>query len=246
MAAPELLNFKQNIIERKMAEAALLLFCLTLFVLVTTSTRLYSQDGPPLIQLAVTVPNSNLSPDLPMLLVQELPYCELGYGACGGRCSAEEGKKHWNCPLTHCRVIMKARAAPARRRICASRKRKNQRPVNNFISFVRPSGQSIRELRFQLRVDKKGNMNSSSSYVIAVAASIFILAMGDLSAAQVAFCPAKSCSQARANCLKLCHTFCSHCDDNSYHCHHCDVAFDRCIETGNFYGNFCHLQGLDS
>ena len=78
------IKFKQNIIARKMADAALLLFCLTLFGLVTTSTRLYSQDGPPLIQLAVTVPNSNLSPDLPMLLVQELPYCELGYGACGG------------------------------------------------------------------------------------------------------------------------------------------------------------------
>ena len=25
------------------------------------------------------------------------PYCELGYGACGGRCS-EAGKKQWDCP----------------------------------------------------------------------------------------------------------------------------------------------------
>jgi hypothetical protein len=65
---------------------------LPLFVLITSSTRLYSQDGPRLI------PNSNLSPDLPVLLVQELPYCELGYGPCGGRRSAEEGKKTMELP----------------------------------------------------------------------------------------------------------------------------------------------------
>jgi hypothetical protein len=80
-----------------MTGAALLLFCSTLFVLATTSTQLYSQNGPPLLQLAVTVPNS-ISPDLPMLLVQELPYCELGYGPCGGECSSEEGKRRWTCP----------------------------------------------------------------------------------------------------------------------------------------------------
>ena len=91
-------TFKETFIEKKITEAALLPFCSTLFVLVTTSTRLYSKDGPPLIHLTVTVPNNNLSPDLPMLLVQELPYCELGYGPCGGQCSAEEGKKQWNCP----------------------------------------------------------------------------------------------------------------------------------------------------
>ena len=84
------INFKQNFIMRKRTDAALLLFCLTLFGLVTTSTRLYSQDGPPSIRLAVIVPNSNLSPDLPMLLVQELPYCELGYGPCGGQRRREE------------------------------------------------------------------------------------------------------------------------------------------------------------
>ena len=81
-----------------MQSAALLLFCSTLFVLVPTSTRLYSQDGSPSVQLALTVPNSNFSSDLPMLLVQELPYCELGYGPCGGQCSSEEGKKQWTCP----------------------------------------------------------------------------------------------------------------------------------------------------
>ena len=92
------IKFKQNFIETEMAEAALLLFCSTLFVLVTTSTRLYSQDRSPSVQLALTVPNSNFSSDLPMLLVQELPYCELGYGPCGGQCSSEEGKKQWTCP----------------------------------------------------------------------------------------------------------------------------------------------------
>ena len=80
-----------------MALAALLLICSVLFSLLTTSTRLYSQDGPPLLQLAVTVPDSHPSPDLPMLLVEELPYCELGYGPCGSRCSSDEGRKQWNC-----------------------------------------------------------------------------------------------------------------------------------------------------
>ena len=87
-------KFKQKL---KVQSAALLLFCSILFLLVPTSTRLYSQDGAPSLQLAVTVPNS-ISPDLPMLLVQELPYCELGYGPCGGECSSEEGKKRWPCP----------------------------------------------------------------------------------------------------------------------------------------------------
>ena len=89
------LKFKQIFV---MAVAPLLLIFSVLFGLLTTSTRLYSQDGPPSIQLAATVPNSNnLSPDLPMILVQELPYCEMGYGSCGGQCSSDEGKKRWNC-----------------------------------------------------------------------------------------------------------------------------------------------------
>ncbi len=90
--------FERNFIARKMTDAALLLFCSTLFVLVMSSTQLYSQDGPPSAQLAAAVPNSKLSPGRPMVLVQELPYCELGYGPCGGRCSSEEGKKQWACP----------------------------------------------------------------------------------------------------------------------------------------------------
>jgi hypothetical protein len=80
-----------------MAEAALLLVCAPLFVLITTSMRLHSQDRPASVELAATVPHSNLSPDRP-ILVQELPYCELGYGPCGGQCSSEEGKKQWACP----------------------------------------------------------------------------------------------------------------------------------------------------
>ena len=92
------INFKQNIIGTKLAEAALLLVCAPLFLLITTTMRLYSQDRPASVQLAATVPNSAPSPDRPMLLVQELPYCELGYGPCGGQCSSEEGKKQWTCP----------------------------------------------------------------------------------------------------------------------------------------------------
>ncbi len=65
------------------------LLCCCFFILVATSTRLYSQDGPPLIQLTVTVPNNNPPTDLPILLVQELPYCELGYGL------RKPKKSHW-------------------------------------------------------------------------------------------------------------------------------------------------------
>ena len=90
-------EFKQNFITMKMAEAALLLVCALLFLLIKTSMRLYSQDRPASVQFAATVLNSNLSPDQP-ILVQELPYCELGYGSCGGQCSSEEGKKQWTCP----------------------------------------------------------------------------------------------------------------------------------------------------
>jgi hypothetical protein len=89
--------FGRNFIARKITDAALLLFCSTLFVLVISSTQLYSQGEPPSVQPAAAVPNSNLSRGRP-LLVQELPYCELGYGPCGGRCSSEEGKKQWACP----------------------------------------------------------------------------------------------------------------------------------------------------
>ena len=90
-------RLKQRVIETRLAEATLTLFCLILLALVTTSTRLYSQDGPSL-QFAVTPPKASHSPGLPRLLVQELPYCELGYGPCGGQCSSNEGKKQWNCP----------------------------------------------------------------------------------------------------------------------------------------------------
>jgi len=72
--------------------------CLILFVLVTTSTRLYSRDGLSLTPIAISVPKGNFLPNPSALLIQELPYCELGYGPCGGQCSSEEGKKKWNCP----------------------------------------------------------------------------------------------------------------------------------------------------
>ena len=141
------INFKQNFIMRKRTDAALLLFCLTLFGLVTTSTRLYSQDGPPSIRLAVMVPNSNLSPDLPMLLVQELPYCELGYGPCGGRCSSEEGKKQWNCaadalPCYHEGQRCTCEAAD----MCKPKKKKSEHSQSR--DSARSSGQSIQAFDF--------------------------------------------------------------------------------------------------
>ena len=72
--------------------------CLILFVLITTSTRLYSQDGLSLTPIAISVPKGNFLSNPSVLLIQELPYCELGYGPCGGQCSSDEGKKKWNCP----------------------------------------------------------------------------------------------------------------------------------------------------
>ena len=92
------LYFRKSFIGGRVAEAAALQCLLILFVLLTTSTRLYSQDALSLTRIAITVSKSDLSPTPPPLLVQELPYCELGYGACGGQCSEDEGKKRWNCP----------------------------------------------------------------------------------------------------------------------------------------------------
>jgi hypothetical protein len=59
------------------------------------STRLYSQDATP---TGISVPKGDSLSNPPAILVQELPYCELGYGLCGGQCSSDEGKKKWNCP----------------------------------------------------------------------------------------------------------------------------------------------------
>lgn len=93
---PSCMIFERNFIARKITDAALPLLCSALFFVIS-SAPLYSQGEPPSIQPAATVPNSKLSPNRP-LLVQEYPYCELGYGPCGGRCSSEEGKKQWACP----------------------------------------------------------------------------------------------------------------------------------------------------
>ncbi len=148
---------------------------------------------------------------------------------------------------TLCRAITKASAAHARRRICASRRRKNQRPVND-VRLVRPLASQFETVGCGPRnssCNVKGNMSTTRLCVIAVVSSIFVLLIGSLFPGQAASCPAKSCSQARVSCLKRCHSFCSHCDDNSYQCRHCDAAYERCVGTGNFDGNFCHLQGLD-
>jgi hypothetical protein len=65
----------------------MLRFFLVLFAVILGSSPLRSQMAMPTLRGC----------DLPgPLLVQE-PYCELGYGTCGGACS-EEGKKPWDCP----------------------------------------------------------------------------------------------------------------------------------------------------
>ncbi len=62
-------------------------FFLILFAVVLGSSPLRSE-------LAIPILRSGHVPG--PLLVQE-PYCEMGYGTCGGACN-EEGKKPWDCP----------------------------------------------------------------------------------------------------------------------------------------------------
>ena len=69
--------------------AAMHRFFLILLGVILGLPQLFSQD-------AVAIPRGNISPKSSLLLVQE-PYCELGYGSCGGKCS-EEGKQSWDCP----------------------------------------------------------------------------------------------------------------------------------------------------
>ena len=76
----------------------MLRFCLILFALFATATRLYSQDRLSFAPTAVSGPKGKLAPKPSAVLVQELPYCELGYGPCGGQCSSDEGQKKWTCP----------------------------------------------------------------------------------------------------------------------------------------------------
>ena len=68
--------------------------CLILLLLAASSTRLYAQDAA---QAPIARPERKILPREHPVLVQELPYCELGYGPCGGECTSEEGKKKWNC-----------------------------------------------------------------------------------------------------------------------------------------------------
>jgi hypothetical protein len=63
-------------------------FFLILCAVVLGSSRLHAE-------MTMPVPRSDSLPK--PLLVQEEPYCELGYGTCGGACN-EEGKKSWDCP----------------------------------------------------------------------------------------------------------------------------------------------------
>jgi hypothetical protein len=67
-----------------------------LFALILVSSQPRSPDGPGLNWAAISIPLGNLPSQPHRVLVQE-PYCELGYGSCGGQCS-EAGKKPWDCP----------------------------------------------------------------------------------------------------------------------------------------------------
>ena len=53
-------------------------------------------------------------------------------------------------------------------------------------------------------------------------------------------CGAKTCSQARAGCMRRCH------GSNSSNCvQHCGSQYSNCMETGVFIGKFCgHKEGL--
>jgi hypothetical protein len=77
-------------------EAEVPRFCLILLAVMLGSSQLRSQDRTSLSPIAIILPRGNLSPEPHKVLVQE-PYCELGYGTCGGQCS-EAGKKPWDCP----------------------------------------------------------------------------------------------------------------------------------------------------
>ena len=67
---------------------------LILLLWVASSTQLYSQEA---VSAAIVHPKIKPPASEQPVLVQELPYCELGYGPCGGECSSDEGKKKWAC-----------------------------------------------------------------------------------------------------------------------------------------------------
>lgn len=88
-------NPEGNLCRKRMI--AVRMSCLILLFLITASTRLYPQEAAP---VSLSAPMHKVSPPASApapLLVQELPYCELGYGPCGGECSSDEGKKKWAC-----------------------------------------------------------------------------------------------------------------------------------------------------
>ena len=65
----------------------MLRFFLILVAVVLGSSPLHSQMAMPVLR----------GDDVPGPLFVQEPYCELGYGPCGGACN-EEGNKPWDCP----------------------------------------------------------------------------------------------------------------------------------------------------
>jgi len=65
----------------------MLRFFLILSAIVLGSSPLHSQMAMPVLR----------GDELPGPLFVQEPYCEMGYGNCGGACN-EEGKQPWDCP----------------------------------------------------------------------------------------------------------------------------------------------------
>jgi hypothetical protein len=71
----------------EMEDAVMLRFFVILFAVALGSSPLHSQMAMPVLR----------GDDAPSPLFVQEPYCEMGYGTCGGACN-EEGKKPWDCP----------------------------------------------------------------------------------------------------------------------------------------------------
>jgi hypothetical protein len=98
----------------------MLRFSLILFAIILGSSPLHSQMAMPVFR-GLNVPGP--------LLVQE-PYCELGYGPCGGACNAE-GKQPWDCPAETLPCYQKSQRCTCEEAdICKPKKKKKSTLIN--------------------------------------------------------------------------------------------------------------------
>jgi hypothetical protein len=95
----------------------MLRFSLILSALILSSSPLLSQMAMPVFR----------GPDVPGPLVVQEPYCELGYGTCGGACN-EEGKKPWDCAAETLPCYQKGQRCTCEEAdICKPKKKKKSR-----------------------------------------------------------------------------------------------------------------------